>query len=140
MATTRYLEITAAQEPFYTGEDDNGRHVYIFNVNTWKHPSATLTEEIAALLVNATVGTWKTDIFNIGATLPDGDGPYLVINEQGGAPPLRTQNEVKPPASRRPSAQIIVHGKSNVAARTMIHNAFAALDGVRNTDVTPITP
>jgi hypothetical protein len=138
--TTHYLEISAVGQPLQAGKDENERHVLTFNLNIWKHPSATLTEELVALLQAAGVGTWESNIFNMAAPLPNGNGPYLLVRETTGAAPLRTMNEVQPPASTRPNAQIVVHGRSFTAARTMSHAAHAALDGVRNTDVTPITP
>ena len=84
-------------------------------------------EEIADRLVSQGVGTKSADIFlGSGATIPDGDGPYLSLIETGGTDSMRTHNGT--PVAQ-PSAQILARGKSYKDARTKLKAAFDALGG-----------
>ena len=83
--------------------------------------------EIRDRLVSQAVGVYNTNIFiGSSAIVPDGDGPYLQINETGGSGFSRTHNNT---ATAYVTAQILVRAQSYSAARTMIFAAFNALGG-----------
>lgn len=92
-------------------------------------------DDIAARLVSQGVGTKGTNIFlGSKSIIPEGAGPYLTLTETGGAGPMRVQNYTTAHV-QRPTAQILVRAKSYLDARTMIANAYAALDGIFNTTI-----
>lgn len=134
---TRWLDCQELHPPFDSGRlDENGRCQYVFNVNVYKHVSATLVNEVKNLLEDAGVGTLGTDIFATSkASIPDDDGPYLSIWPSGGATGVRTHNVTTGPTYERPSVQITVRGHSPSAVETMARAAYSALVGVRNQDV-----
>jgi hypothetical protein len=135
--TAWYQELNPTQEPFDIGLDKEGRALVSFNLTAVKSYSHRFLEELVSLLVAAGVGTFGSDIF-IGAKarIPDGDGPFLSVLSRGGTTPLRTHNEIGPPAYQRPSAQIVARAKSSQAARGMAEDAYDALVGIRNQNVT----
>ena len=135
MPMTTYLIIDVVQEPLDIGLDEADRIQWSFNIDVDKKASRTFYEELRNLLEDAGVGTRNVDIFGSSkAKIPTGDGPYLLILETGGTAPMKVQNS-KSPRYQRPSAQIVVRGKSNSAARAMAFDAYDALAGVRNQDV-----
>lgn len=98
------------------------------------------TEEIAAILSNAGVGTPEVNIFGSSLKkIPRGDGPFLSITETGGTDPDNTQNSTAIPAYRRPGAQIVVRAATKPAAETMAFGAYNALFAIRNERVTTET-
>lgn len=137
--TAWYQEINVVQEPLDMGTDDNNRPKVGFNIETVKRPSDSFAEEIVGLLVAAGVGIAAgagADIF-VGTKhkVPDGDGPYLTMIETGGATPLRTHNDIGPPAYTRPTAQLVARAKKYTDARARARAAYDALVGIRNTTV-----
>ena len=94
------------------------------------------TDELAAKLVVSGVGVLAKSIF-IGSrtALPNGAGPYLTLIETGGYFPLRTHNSVSVPAYQRPTFQIMCRAATYPAARLMCQNAYDALAGVRNVEL-----
>ncbi len=137
--STYYREIGAVQQPFPENMDENNRVMITCHFDIVCRPTRELEEEMAALLVAATVGVVNTNIF-IGPkrTIPNGDGPYLSITAEGGAAPERTHNVGDGAAYARPSVKVVVRGKSHAAAREMAYEAHDALDGVRNQTVTAV--
>ena len=134
--TAWYQELNPTQEPFDIGLDGNKRQLWSFNLTAVKSYSKLFPEELLALLVAAGVGTFGTDIFvGARADIPDGAGPYLSILPRGGTTPLRTHNEIGPPAYQRPSAQLVARAKSSVQARARADAAYEALVGIRNQTV-----
>jgi len=94
---------------------------------------AEWTDDIGAYLVAEGVGVLATNIYiSSKAPIPPGDGPFLSIIETGGSGPDRTQNSVLQNAYENPSAQILVRGKSYVAARAKLRLAYNAFVKVRN--------
>lgn len=98
-----------------------------------------LIDEIAARLVSRGLGTvWPAPGANIftgsSANIPAGDGPFLTITETGGSGPTRIQNQ-DAAVTRRPTVQILVRGKVYGQARLMAEQAFVALDGIFNTEL-----
>lgn len=135
---TYWREVEPIQEPFDLGIDEAGFVQVVFNINVIKNPSRTFLEELTAILVDAGVGVNNTNIFQTTrAIIPDGDGPYLVLIETGGREPERTHNYISEPAFQRPSAQILVKAESYAAARIMAYDAYDALVGIRNQEITP---
>lgn len=95
-------------------------------------------DELGARLVAQGVGVIGTNIFyGSTAIIPTGPGPYLTLNETGGIAPVRVQNKVTP-TILRPTVQIIVRATTYQAARTMVQNAYNALDGVFNSTLSSI--
>lgn len=134
---TWYRDVDPVSEPIDMGMVEQGRSERIFNLNIVKAPSTTLLEELVQVLETASVGTYEKDIFvGTKVELPEGDGPFLNIIDDGGTSPERTHNEVWPPAFVRPSVKVVVRGKSYKAVRTMAYAAYNALSAIRNTDVT----
>ncbi len=133
----RYLGISPLQEPFDGGLDGKARAQVMFNVLITKTPSTTVAEELIKILTDAGVGVEGTDIFfSSRASVPDGEGPFLSLIEQGGAAPGFIHNQ-DIPAYPSPGAQIVVRAKSYTQARAMAWAAYNALVVVRNQVVTP---
>ncbi len=131
-----YQEINLVQEPIDIGVDGQGRQKYAINISAVKSFSRAFAEEIIGLLETAGVGAFGTDIFGGSVTdVPDGKGPFLHFIDTGGATPLRTHNEIGPPAYQRPTAQLVARAKSFSAARSMAQDAYDALVGIRNRNV-----
>lgn len=127
--------------PYEIGLDDNHRIRFSFPIIADKESSSTFPEEVLGLLVAAGVGTLGTNLFLGGSyTLPTGDGPYLQVILTSGRESDETHNSVAVPAYVRPAAQVIVRAKSYGVARTKVMQAYNALLGVVNVNVTPVTP
>ena len=95
----------------------------------------SVLDDIAAQLVASSVGVLGTNIFLSSASvIPTGPGPYLTVSETGGLAPTRVAN-YRAPNTQRPTAQILVRSLGEQPARTMIKNAYFALDGIFNTTV-----
>jgi len=97
-------------------------------------------DDLATLCITGGAGTVVgTDIF-IGskANLPDSGAAFLTIRATGGAPPLRTQNEIAPTAWRRPTAQLVARALSASDAEDLIELAFLAVQGQRNVFINTI--
>jgi hypothetical protein len=106
----------------------------VFNVIAEKSPSATLIEELVALLVAAGLGTFGTTIFGSSqASIPAGDGPYITIVETGGPAPRSTHNVVN--AYEQTTAQITTRAATYAAARSRARTAYGVLAAVVNRDV-----
>lgn len=134
--TAWYQEINVVQEPIDIGLDDTGRQQYAVNISAVKSFSRAFAEEIIGLLEAAGVGTFGTDILGGSITdVPEGEGPFLHFIDTGGVTPLRTHNEIGPPAYQRPTAQLVARAGTFAAARTMAQDAYDALVGIRNTNV-----
>lgn len=122
------------------GLDDAGRIVLRMNVMATKQPSLTTVEELIKILVLAGVGVYGGaggTIFNSSAaTLPTGNGPYLMIVDTGGPAGIYQHNE-DAPAYARPTFAIDAHAKTFSAARTMWKAAYDALSVVKNQNITP---
>jgi hypothetical protein len=131
--STHYLAFTPLQEPFDIGElDDCGRVQIVFNVLAWKRASATLLQDVVAVLVAASVGVEGESIFaSSKAIIPRGDGPVLSVRQTGGASPLGTHNDGAA-AYRMPGVQVTVRGGKWAEADAMAQAAYAALVAVRN--------
>lgn len=95
-------------------------------------------DEIAARLVAQGVGVIGSNII-LGSRgfIPMGDGPYLSLTETGGMAPTRIHNKASA-NTQRPTAQVLVRAKNYVAARTMAKNAYTALDGLYETDLSGV--
>ncbi len=131
-----YQEINVVQEPIDIGLDDAGRQQYAINISAVKSFSRAWPQEIIGLLVAAGVGTFGTDILGGSITVvPDGAGPFLHFIDTGGVTPLRTHNEIGPPAYQRPTAQLVARASTFSAALSMAQDAYDALVGIRNTNV-----
>jgi hypothetical protein len=137
---TRYLSISALQEPFDLGElDDSGREQCAFNVLCLKRPSDTFLDELVRILENAGLGKRGETIFaGSKAAIPRGtrptDPPILSIKATGGTGPAGTHNDGAG-AYRRPSAQVIARALTWAAAEAIAQAAYAALIAVRNQEV-----
>jgi hypothetical protein len=139
---TRYLNFPLLQEPFDFGIDSINRQRYALNVVVEKTPSNSFLKELAAIIVNASVGVYIGNNRNIflgsSSSIPVEDGPYISIIETGGVGGMKIQNQ-KAPAYQRPGAQITVTAKQPDVARSKavaIYNAFA---NIVNTEVTALT-
>lgn len=86
-------------------------------------------QEIIARLVAQSAGTYTgstRDIFlSSRAVLPDGDGPFLSVNETGGTGPARTHSN----ATQKPSAQLVARADTYSNARAKLKLAYDALGG-----------
>lgn len=138
---SRYLEILSVQPPSPFMVDASQRSHFTINFEcTIAAPAADFEGEIAALIVNATLGTKWTgvsgDLF-VGrdAKIPVGDGPFVVVVNTGGYPPLETHNADK---YERRTFQIVVIALVYSVAKTRAEAIWRALDGVRNTTVTAV--
>lgn len=137
--STRYLQIMAIQELMDLGNDARRRRLVGFNVECLCTPPLSLLDDLATLLVQANVGVYNAGIedstifTSSAASVPNGDGPYLVIRETGGPGASRIQNNTS--GYSRPSAQITVHALLYADARAMAKAARDVLDGTRNVTV-----
>ncbi len=131
---TRYLWITAMQEPFEIGKDSKDR--VIFSCNFEARAAAPVVDwerEIVRLISDAGLGTFGGDVF-VGSAfdVPDGAGPYVTIINTGGGGPVETHDSGK---YTELSAQILVRASTYEAARLRARSIHAAIDGTRNTTV-----
>lgn len=135
---TFWMDVHDLQPPFDLGIlDGNSRAVWCFNVQVDKYPSATLMQEVVAVLVAAGIGTFNTDIFaSTKSDLPTGAGPYITISATGGLPGVRTHNITSGPTYERPTVMITVRASSSTAAEAKARAAYAALMAVKNQAVT----
>jgi len=134
---SKWLDVDMLQEPFPMGRDASRRLRVGFNVVITMTETTTLAEEVVAVLVAASVGTYGSNIFiSELADIPTGDGPYLTVNETGGFRGIRIHDQNRP-AYPRPGVQIVVRANTYDSARTMARAAHNALAAVRNTVVTP---
>lgn len=132
---SRYLEILAVQRPFPFNVDENSRVMFSVNFRALAAaPVQQWEEEVIKVLSDASLATLGTDTF-VGpiAVVPSGAGPYLNINDTGGAEPSETHNG---DVYERLSVQVVVRATSYTAARTRALAVWRALDGVRNTTIT----
>lgn len=133
-----YLNFPLLQEPFDLGIDDISRQRFAFNLIVEKTASQTFLEELAAIIVAASVGVVAGKNRNIFLTqsvsIPAGDGPYLSIIDTGGPGGIKIQNQ-KAPAYQRPGAQIVARAKAPKAARDMAFAAYTAFANVVNQTV-----
>jgi hypothetical protein len=136
---TWYQRIRPINQPFDIGLDMSTKRAQVaFSVDVVKGPSATLAEEIIALLTTApAVGVLGTTIFgSTKAQVPAEGGPFLVVREDGGASPLYIQND-EGPAYPRPGVTVTAIAPKYSEARTMAWAAFNRLAVVRNRQVVP---
>lgn len=130
-----YVFIEGVQRPFDAGQDSVQRAELKFNVDIQKRPSNDLEKEIASILQTAGVGTWEDDIFASSAkTIPDGDGPYLVITDTGGAFDNKGHNTIYAQAS----VQISVRARLYATAKATANAAYNALIAVENQTIVPV--
>lgn len=126
-----YFQILAVQEPFAIGYDVNNRNM--FSVNFRGKASGTLSEledDVIAILEDAgLVVPNVTVIIGPRKTIPDGDGPYVLVKSTGGVGPDETHDGVK---TRNFSFQVTVYAKSYTAGRTKANAIWQTLDGRRN--------
>lgn len=125
--------------PIDLGLDESKRQVLGFNVQAVKAHSDTFRQEVTELLVASGVGTYGAggNIFRGAlAKIPTSGGPYLHLRETGGTAPLRTHNEINPPAYERPTMQVTVRATTYTAADVMIRAAMLVLN-VRNRNLSP---
>ena len=140
---TWYQKLTALQEPFDVGLDDNGRAQVSFNVMATKASSDTFLQELISLLVDGSVGEFAPadpDDRNIFVSskdqIPAEGGPFLSLTATGGAAPVNIHNDINPPAYPRQTAQIIVRSPDFLDALGMAQAARAVFE-LRSKDVTP---
>ena len=135
---TWYQRIRPLQKLIDLGADmDSGRARVAFNVEIKKGPSETLLEELVKILDDADVGTLNTNIFcGSKAQVPAEGGPYLVLNETGGAPSEYIHND-RGPAYERPNVQVLCVSPKYKDARALLADAYEALSIISNRDVTP---
>ena len=95
-----------------------------------------LLDELADYIVAANIarqgGTTGNLFQGSASTIPTGDGPYMSLIEYGGIEGAGTQNNT---GTERPSAQIMARGKSAVATRAMVKQAwllFGGVEGIHN--------
>lgn len=133
---TRIRKIEPGPGPFDLGTDSERRAIVGFSVDGEKDPSATWLQELAAILVENSIGVVNENIFlSSSVSLPRGDGPYLTIVNTGGTPNEHIQNDVK--GYEMPSADVRVHARTYLAAHDLAYRARDVLF-VRNRNVTPI--
>lgn len=130
-----YLQILAPDRPFEIDVDENGRTEFSLNLDAsavW--PSDSFEEDLVRICQNAGVPLVLVENTFIGAaaTIPTGDGPYVLFISQPGFGTLETHDGEK---LEQPGVQIMVRGKPSTAARVMAFSIFRALDGVRNLEV-----
>jgi hypothetical protein len=134
---TFYQNANPLQEPFDMGIDENDRVRVTFNVLFTKRASGTLLRELVRVLVDAGVGVFGTTIFaGSNAQVPTEGPPMLQLRITGGPAPLRTQNQISPPAYPRPTVQFMTYADSYEAADALAQAAYAAVTGLRNVDIT----
>lgn len=137
---TWYVEILATQEPFDLSLDNENRATVGFNITVQKRPGRTFLEEIAKRLEDQGVGTRNVDIFATSkAEIPisdkDESKTYLSIIPTAGTFSLDIHNE-DAPSYPRPGALILVRAPSYESAETMAWDAYDALAGLRNIELT----
>ena len=144
---TWYREIEA-QKPFPFNKDKNNRIMFSVNLRAICAPTAEWEKEIAQILIDAGVVTKGVDLFSgPDAPIPNGQGPYLTLNNTGGPEGERTHNSVDVPAYERPTMQLIIRAGDDTsrtppggydAGLAMATAAYLALVGVRNTTITAV--
>lgn len=135
-----YLQILANQEPFPIGSTDADKRARIScNYACMVDGEHNVEIDIKDLLVNRGLGVFATSgvvtpnsIF-IGhkATIPTGDGPYILILATGGLGQLETHNYTK---QTRPWVQIIVYATNyqlGMQKALAIKSAIGSLRNVR---------
>lgn len=126
-----YFQILSTQEPFAIGYDVKDRNM--FSVNFRGKASGTLSQledDVVAVLQDEGLVTPNVTVF-IGPrkTIPDGDGPFVLVKSTGGVGPDETHDGTK---TRNFSFQIVVYAKSYVAGRDKANAIWQTLDGRRN--------
>lgn len=137
MADTCYIEIVAVQRPFPIDVDAGESRVMFsvnFNgtsdgeVNEWEEDLIRLCQTAGismTLNVDTLIGRRKP--------WPSGDGPFHRFIDTGGIEPTISQND---DIQERLSAQVVVIGRDEDAARARALAIWRALKNVRNTTVT----
>lgn len=131
---SRYLEITAIQEPFPIGNDENDRVMFSSNYDFQvEAPVDQFEEEVGRLIFDAGLGAFGSSMLMGNRTPAAGAGPWINLINTGGVAPLETQTGEK---IRRPSLQIIVRASNYQVARTRALAIWQLLDGKRDVIVT----
>lgn len=137
---TFFQSVTAMQSPFEERPDGNWRAQFSFNVLCTKEHSASLLEELGALLEQQDVGVLGATIFlGLSQILPAGPGPFLFLAETGGTAPLQRHNSFL--GHDRSTVKIVARAGEGTgfspyeAARALIYRAFDTLTTVRNVEV-----
>jgi hypothetical protein len=133
----RYLSVEPLQEPF-DGGTEGTRAVCLFNVQVEKTASDTFLEELAARLVANAVAPSANIFTSSKAVIPPPPqvGPFIMIRETGGRPPVYIHDQPAP-AYPRPAAIITVYHADYAVARATARKAYNALASVRNAVLTP---
>jgi hypothetical protein len=134
---TFYQELDPGPDPFDNGTDDNGRQLLTFNVRAVRAGTSadTFVEELVNRLHAMGVGTFNVDIFAGASSVLPPKATIISIRASGGAPPLRSQNTISPPAFARPAAQITAHAATYALAKAKARAAYNAL-ALRNVNLT----
>lgn len=127
---TYWREVEVLNAPFEFNVDANNRSMWSFNMVPVTRPTAEIGDEVAAVIQDASLGTFGTDLF-VGqkAQIPGGNGPYVQVLPNEGAPGERTHNSISQPAYSTQPVQIVVRALSVTVARTRIwaiHDLFYA--------------
>lgn len=136
MATT-YTEILSNHPPFPFNTDSEERIMWStnFRARTAAMSIATLAfaDDLAAIIVSQSLGTANVNLF-IGplAAIPTGDGPFITVLPTSGVAAAETQNGDR---FFRPTAQVVVRGKSYTDTQQRANAIHNALHGLRDITV-----
>jgi len=134
--STRFLSITANQEPFPIGLDGQNRNQFSVNFSAVaQEPVASWVLCIVKILNTAGLGTFGTDIFSgPGVALPAGAGPFISVINTGGTAPIRPHG-IGATKFKRLSAQLVITATNYAVAEARANAVYAALDGNFNITV-----
>lgn len=128
---TFYLSSEAVQSPISVGSDVKRRNMWSvnFRVKSYTLPS-TFEDDMLSLLSSAGYATPNVDSF-IGpnTTIPDGNGPFLLLRDTGGAAPDESHNKE---VYTDLSLQVTVYASSYTMGRTRANNIWKTLNGKYN--------
>lgn len=126
--STFYLSVNAVQSPISVGSDIKRRNMWSvnFRVKSYTLPP-TFEDDMLSVLSSAGYATLNVDSF-IGpnTTIPDGNGPYLLLRDTGGAAPDETHNG---DVYADLSFQVTVYASSYTVGRTRANNIWKTLNG-----------
>lgn len=134
MSTTYYLSSVAVQSPISIGVDAKGRNIFSINFRCQSSGLPTAFEDdIMRVLATANlVVSGATGFIGPSSTIPEGDGPFILLRDTGGSAPIQSHND---DIYANLSVQITVYAKSYTIGRTRANAIWNVLKGKYNFSV-----
>jgi minor capsid protein len=128
--STFYTYSEAVQNPIAVGVDIKGRKMFSFNFRCQSLGLPTdLEDDMLAILSSAGLVIPNVTAFGSNATLPDEDGPFILLRDTGGSAPFETHNM---DVYANLSLQIVVYAANYVAGRSLANRIWTTLNGKYN--------